>query len=171
MANVIKEQKLIDNQRRALLKYVYVSDGTQSANTVLVDVSNLAYSLNANGKIMSSNTHIKGSYRTTIQRLWGYISINSGYVKLQWHGIGAGGNTEIALLKGTGPFSLNPSDQTGLSLVIGNPETDLANTTGDIVISSFGPTANDVATFFIDLKKDALDFDAGQTSDPSAFNR
>lgn len=169
MANIIKEQKLVDTTTRALLKYVFIGDGsTAEANTVLVDVSNLAYSLNANGMIMVSNTHPRSTYKTTIRRIFGEAKAN-GYIALKWHGLN-NTNTEIVTVS-DGNFDYN-FENMGAGAMIFNPNrTDPANTTGDILISTVAPGTNDVATIFIDLRKDNQDYDAGQTADPTAFNR
>jgi len=162
MANAINEQKLVDTTRRALVKYVATVDSA-AANVVMLDVSNLAYSLNANGKIMSSNTHIKSLYRTTIKRVWGQGHFKSkGFVTLRW----GGANTEIVSI-GDGYFDYN-FDVEGLSAAI--PIQDVANSTGDIVYSTTSVAAGDGFTLFIDLKKDGRDYDQGQTADPTAFN-
>ena len=160
MANGIREDKLVDTNRRAVVKYVATVDSA-AANVVLLDVSSLAYSLNTNGKIMSSNTDIKSLYRTQIKRIWGHGHYKSGgYVTLRWGGT----NTEICHV-GTGQFDFN-FDAEGLAAAIP------ANTsgTGDIVFSTTGVAAGDVFTVFIDLKKDNRDYDAGQSRDPAAFN-
>lgn len=166
MANVIKEQKIIDNNRRALIKYVFVSDGTAEANTVLVDVSMLSQAMNANNKLMVSNTHPKAIYRTTIKRIFGDVRANS-YIALQWHG--AVTNNEIVLLT-SGQHDIN-FDAAGEQATIPNPLTDdSANSRGDIVLSVPGPRSGDSFTLFIDLRKDTRDFNTGQLSDPTAFN-
>jgi hypothetical protein len=160
MANGINEHKLIDNNRRALVKYVATVDSA-AANVVLLDVSSLAYSLNTNGKIMSSNTDIKSLYRTQIKRIWGHGHYKSGgYTSLRWGGT----NTEICHV-GTGQFDFN-FDAEGMTGAIP------ANTagTGDIVYSTTGVAAGDVFTLFIELKKDGRDYDQGQTADSAAFN-
>lgn len=157
----IKEQKLIDGTKRSLLKYVVLGNGTQNSNTVLVDVSSLAFSLNANGKIMSSNTHPKSTYRTTIKRCFGTL-VSNGSIRIQWHG---DSNTE-ALVFGSGSFDFDFQSM-GDGAVISNPE---ANSSGDILISTVGLAAGEAATIFLDLKKDNRDYDAGQTADPYAFN-
>lgn len=162
MANLIRQQKLIDNNKRALLKCVFISDGTNEANTVLVDVSNLGYALNANGYIMVSNTHPKTTYRTTIKRVFGNVTSN-GNIKLQWHG---DSNSEI-IAAGSGRVDFN-FDSQGDVAVIPNNE---ANSSGDILLSTAYAKAGDVFTLMIDLRKDARDYDAGQTADPVAFNR
>lgn len=169
MANVIKEQKLIDTQKRALLKYIFIGDGTTAqSNTVLVDVSNLAYSLNANGQIMVSNTHQKSVYRTTIKRVFGQAKAN-GYAVLQWHGMNGLSNQEIVTIS-SGGFDYE-FENLGGGAVMHNPNlSDSANTNGDIMISTVSPGVDDVFTIFVDLKKDNQDYDAGQTADPKSFN-
>lgn len=162
MANTIKEHKIIDSNKRALLKYVFLSDGTTEANTLLVDASNLRFALNANGYIMSSNTHPKTNYRTTIKRIYGTAKSN-GYVSLKWQG---DTNSEIAIIT-DGGFDYN-FESMGDGAVINNPE---ANATGDIIISTNANKTGDAFTLFIDLRKDGRDYDSGQTADPYAFNK
>lgn len=163
MANLIRQQNIIDSNKRALLKYVLISDGTQSANSVLLDASMLKFALNANGYIMSSNTHPKSNYRTSVKRVFGTATLGSGaYLKLQWQG---DSNSEIVTI-GSGNFDYS-FETSGDSAVISNPE---ANATGDILITTNNLTANDVATIFLDIKKNSEDFDAGQSADPYAFN-
>ena len=162
MANLIREQRLIDSSKRALLKYVYISDSSAQANATLVDVSTLANALNANGYIMSSNTHPKNLYRTTIKRIFGTAKL-SGYIKLQWQ---SPQNTEIVTIT-TGSFDYDFQSM-GDGAVILNPD---ASSNGDILFSNASAASGDVLTLFIDLRKDARDYDAGQTADPAAFNR
>ena len=160
MANTIKEQRLIDSNKRTLVKYVIVSDGTNEANTRLLDASNLAFSLNANGYIMSSNTHAKSNYRTSIKKIKAFAK-TAGSVRLKWEG---DSNSDIIAF-GTATVDLNFEND---GAVITNPE---ANATGDILISTANLAVNDAITIFIDLKKNNEDYDAGQTADPYAFNR
>lgn len=160
MANTIREQRLIDSNKRALIKYVVLSDGTQESNTRLLDASNLAFALNANGYIMSSNTDPKSNYRTTVRKIKAY-SKTAGSVRLKWEG---DANSEIITF-GSASVDLNFEND---GAIIWNPE---ANATGDILISTLGLTAGDTFTIFLDLKKNSEDYDAGQTADPYAFNR
>lgn len=165
MANLLREHRLVDTNRRALIKYVCVSDGTQYSNNTLVDVSTLSLALNANGYIMSSNTDPKDTYRTAISRIKGITSISSGYMKLQWHG---DTNSEIIVAK-TDSFDFTGESFGGVGGgSIPNPE---ANSTGDILISTVGMAANDTFTLFIEIRKDGRDYDQGQTADPAAFNK
>lgn len=162
MANIIREQKIVDNQKRALIKYVFTYVDTAQANTVLIDVSNLAYALNTNGKIMSSNVDQRSTYKTKIKRIFG-SSKSTGYVKLQWHG---SSNSEIVTFQ-TGNFDYD-FESMGDGATIGNPET---NTNGDILFSTVSGAAGDVFTLFVDLRKDNQDYDSGQSADPVAFNQ
>ena len=163
MANTIKEHRLIDSTKRTLAKYILISDGNQNANTLLLDVSNLRFALNANGQIMQSNTHPKSKYNTTIKRISGNLASANGKVYLQWQG---DSNSEI-IVTGAGGFDFDFQSM-GDGAVFSNPE---ANSSGDILITTFGLVAGDAATILVDLKKDNNDYDAGQTADPYAFNR
>lgn len=162
MANLIREQRIIDNNKRALLKYVMLLDSA-AANVTLVDVSSLAYSLNANSQIMSGNTHTRSNYRTRISRIFGQARANA-YIKLQWQG---STNTEIITIH-NGSFDVN-FESMGNGATI--PTTETLGANGDILFTVVTPSSADAATIFIDLKKDGNDYDQGQTADPAAFNR
>lgn len=161
MANVIKEQKIIDNNKRALIKYVATLD-TATANTMILDASQLRFALNTSGYIMQSNTNIKPVYRTTIKRIYGSAKAN-GHIKVLWQG----SNTAdiIAITDGNFDYYFDPM---GDGTVIPNPDTA---SNGNILITVVTPSSADVLTLFIDLRKDSRDYDAGQTADPVAFNR
>jgi hypothetical protein len=161
MANVIREQRLIDNQKRTLVKYVATLD-TAVANTILLDVSSLRFALNTTGQIMTSNTNIKGNYRTTIKRIYGQAKANA-YFKVLWQG----SNTADIITINTGNFEYS-FDSMGDGAVISNPET---TSNGSILLNVVTPSSADTLTLFIDLRKDSRDYDAGQTADPVAFNQ
>lgn len=161
MTTLLREQRIVDNNKRALIKYVFVSDGTPVANATLLDVSSLAYSLNTNGRIMTGNTDIKSNYRTTIRRIFGQAKANA-YYSLQWEG---DSNSEIITFSTGFDFAFQSM---GDGAVISNPE---ANATGDILYSVPTPNAGDTFTIFVELRKDARDYDAGQTADPVSFNQ
>lgn len=160
MANLITEQRIIDNNKRALIKYVGTLD-TAVANTPLLDASSLRLALNTSGQIMTGNTNIKSNYRTTIKRVFGYAKANA-YFKLQW--VGDSNSSIITIGSGNFDYSFDPM---GDGAVISNPE---ANATGDIVLTVLTPSSADTLTLFLDLRKDSRDYDAGQTADPVAFN-
>jgi len=161
MANVIREQRLIDNQKRTLVKYVATLD-TAAANTILLDTSSLRFSLNTSGQVMTANTNIKGNYKTTIKRIYGQAKANA-YFKILWQG----SNTADIITINTGNFDYS-FDSMGDGAVIANPET---TSNGNILLNVVTPSSADTLTLFIDLRKDNRDYDAGQTADPVAFNR
>lgn len=163
MANIITQQKIVDNTKRALLKYTIISDGTNEANTRLVDASALAYSLNTNGYIMTGDTDAKSNYRTTIKRISGSLSTSGAHIRVRWEG--ASNADIVTMSSGSTDYNFGGSYD---SATVSNPET---SPTGDILITTKGFDANTVATIIIDLKKDNRDYDAGQTADPVAFNR
>lgn len=162
MANLIREQRLVDNNKRALLKYVAMID-TAVANSTIVDASTLRYALNTSSQIMAANADPRVNYSTTIKRIHGNARAN-GYIKLQWQGAT---NTEIVTIT-NGRFDYN-FDSMGDGAVITNTETSGNN--GDILITVVTPSSADTLTLFIDLRKDGKDYDQGQTADPVAFNR
>jgi len=162
MANVIKEQKIVDNNKRTLVKYVATLD-TATSNTLLLDVSQLAFALNTNGKIMASNTNIKPTYRTTIKRIYGTAKANA-YFKVLWSGT----NTADIITVTTGRFDFDFMSM-GDGATIGNQDSSSSN--GNILLNVVTPSSADALTLFIDLRKDARDYDAGQTADPTAFNK
>lgn len=167
MANIIVKTNLIDSTKRALIRYVIHSDSTAEANTKILDVSGLANSLNANGYIMTGDTHAKSVYRTSVQRVFGsYAAKNKGHIELGWEMTnGISNNDGVFVTVGEGFFDYNFTG-TGHGDAIPTPG---GNTTGDIIMTA-GFANLDHVTIYVDLKKDNRDFDAGQTRDPLAFN-
>lgn len=159
MATVITTQRLVDTNRHAVIKVVGV--GGSDANVSLIVAANLAYAINATGKISTLNP--KRLNRVAIKRIWGQGQMTAGKaVTLQW---GGNSNSNIVTF-GTGPFDYNfDMGSTAGTIEIPDP----ANCTGDIVFSSTAG-ATDTWTMFIDIKKDGRDFDQGQARDPAAFN-
>lgn len=162
MANKVVEKKLVDSSKRTLVKYVVIGDGTNAANTNMLDVSMLRGALNTAGYIMTGNTNPKSSYRSTIKRIFGQCKSN-GYFALAWQGAA---NNEIVTIS-SGSFDYN-FEAMGDGATISN---DDPSPTGDIVLTTAGTVSGDVLTLFIDLRKDARDFDAGQNVDPDAFRQ
>jgi hypothetical protein len=162
MANLIRTQYVQDTNKRLLAKVVIISDGSQQANTTLIDASTLRFAMNANSYIMTANADPKSVYRTTIKRIFA-TSKATGTIRLQWQG---DANSEIIAFGGSTTFDLN-FENMGDTAVLTNPE---ANATGDILITTTALAAGDVATIILDIKKDGRDYDQGQTADPYAFN-
>lgn len=173
MANIFTEQRLVDTQDKAVIKLTGRFDSSTQDQNVRVDVSTLAYALNANSYIMTSNTHPKALYRTFVTAIMYDVNIANGYLAIQWQGAEGDptGNTDMYVLH-SGQHSLLVDD-TRYTSTIPNPTvaTDSANTNGDIIFRTVGAAANDSYSVVLVLKKDARDYDKGQTADPTAFNR
>lgn len=167
MATTVKEQRIVDSNKRSLIKYTILSDGNALANNGIVDVSTLANALNTNGYIMSANADPKSSYRVSIKRIFGSVAnAATGLVTLKWAGPDTSFEEIIGL--GAGNFDIHFGDA-GDGAVIPNPIAR-ANANGDICVSST-LAAGGLATIFLELRKDGADYDQGQTRDPKAFNR
>ena len=166
MANVFKEQKLVDSNKHAVVRYMGTVD-TAAANASLMVAANLAFALTSNGNSVLTPgdwANTKLNYRTTIKRIWGQGQFKSkGYATLSW---GSRSNTEIVTF-GDGYFNYN-FDLEGSSAAINVPSNISSN--GDLLITTTGVALGDAFTVFIDLKKDGRDFDQGQARDPAAFN-
>lgn len=162
MANKIIEERLVDSNKRALLKYVYISDGTAEANTLLIDTSSLAFSMNTNNKIMSGNVDAKAAYRVGVKPLYGSARV-ANTVSLAWR---SGANTEfITIQSGTFDYSFAGAGTGGG--IITNPMAASAN--GDVLLNVRSPVVGDSFTVFLELVKNPADYDQGQTASPLTF--
>ena len=159
MATVVTTQTLVDTNRSSVIKVVGTGGG--DSNTTLVVAANLAFAINATGKVSTLNP--KRLNRLAVKRVWGQGQMSSATnVSLRW-----GGNANSTIVTfGNGPFDYN-FDNGSTPGTIEIPDT--ANSTGDIVFSSTAG-ATDSWTIFIDLKKDGRDYDQGGARDPQAFN-
>ena len=166
MANIITTEKIIDDNKRALVKVVVIGDGTNEANTVIVPAASLRFSMNVNNQVMSGLTDRKATYNVAISRIFGHCRTANGYTKLQWRDTQ---NTAIVTI-GNGNFDYSFGDAgSGRNAVL--KANNLLASNGDILLTSVSQQINDCLTVFLDLRKDGRDYDQGQTADPVAFNR
>jgi hypothetical protein len=173
MANIYTTQRLVDTQDKAVIKLTARFFDGGDEDQLRIDVSDLAYALNANGYIMTGGTHPKPIYRTFVTAIIYDVNIASGYLTMQWQGAEGDSttNTDMYVVH-SGQHSVLLDDMRYVG-VLKNPTelTDSANTTGDIIFKTVGAVANDSYSVIIALKKNAEDYDKGQTADPTAFNR
>ena len=133
MADTATSQKLKDHATAWAYKLTNESDGTGETNVLKVDVSGLT---------AASNSALTDQ-RITINKLaWSIAGANSK-VKLMWSGDSP--NT-IVYLSGSGMLDLT----TNLTTPITN---DIANTTGDIYLSTSGFVAGAGYTIMMEGKK------------------
>ena len=169
MANKVVTQKLIDNNKRTLLKVVVIGDGSATANASLIRFKDLNYAINATGYVTATNP--QSHYEVSVKRIYGYGKFGGGYAKIQWEDNDTIGNanTEMVVIS-NGSFDFDLSGVTGDNAVIrpwGAGET--ANCLG-IIYTMASPAAGDIVDLFIDLRKSGNDYDQGQSADPTAFN-
>lgn len=158
MANRLVEQKIVDSNKRLLVKYVFVSDGTAAANATLFRANTLNFAINATGQLSSTNP--QPHYGMSIKRAWGSCHSNGSFILKWW----SEANTEI-LTFSDGRFDYNFDGEVGTGAI---PSPD-ANTVG-LCFTASGVASGENFTLILDMKKDNRYFDAGQTADPMAFN-
>ena len=161
MANSNNVQKLKDTNKTAVFKLTGFFDGTgEETNVLKIDTSTLTFAMNANNMIMSANTHPKPRYRAIPTRIWYDCNIKNGWLKLNFDS-SSGDATILAVGRG----------QAQVDCTEAQVNRQEANSNGDIMLSTSGASGNDSYTIIVELRKDARDFDQGQTADPQAFNK
>jgi hypothetical protein len=135
MADTVTSQKLKDHAAAWAYKFTNESDGTGETNVLKVDVSGLTSVANSSAS----------DQRLTINKLtWSIAGANSK-VKLMWSGDEP--NT-IAYLSGSGTMDL----VTNLTSPITN---SIANTNGDLYLSTAGFVGGSGYTIIVEGKKTA----------------
>jgi len=132
MADAVTSQTIQDSERKAVLKYTNVSDGTGESAVVKVDVSALA-----------SNTAGTSCTGVTVAKIW-------------WQCVGMGVEllfdaTANVLVIGLSPDSNgyhNYSDFTGI------PNNAGSGKTGDILFTTIGASSTDTYTVILELIKE-----------------
>jgi hypothetical protein len=144
MADIVTSQKLKDHATAWAYKFTNESDGTGETNVLKVDVSGLTAA--------TSNAAL--DQRLTINKIaWSIAGANSK-VKLMWSGDSP--NT-IVYLSGSGTLDLT----TNLTTPITN---NIANTNGDLYLSTAGFVAGAGYTIILEGKKVA-GFTSRETTD------
>jgi hypothetical protein len=144
MADTVTSQKLKDHATAWAYKFTNESDGTGESNVLKVDVS---------GLVAAANSALTNQ-RVSINKIaWSIAGANTK-VKLMWSGDAP--NT-IVYLSGTGTMDL----ATNLTAPITN---NIANTIGDIYLSTFGHVAGAGYTVIVEGKKVA-GFTSRETTD------
>jgi hypothetical protein len=144
MADTVTSQKLKDHATAWAYKFTNESDGTGETNVLKVDVSGLT---------AASNSALTDQ-RVNINKITWSIAGANTKVKLMWSGDSP--NT-IAYLSGSGTMDL----ATNLTAPITN---NIANTNGDIYLSTFGQVGGAGYTIIVEGKKTA-GFTSRETTD------
>lgn len=132
MADTVTSQTIQDSERKAVLKFTNVSDGTGESAVVKVDVSTLA--TNSAGQACTS---------VTVAKIW-------------WQCVGMGVEllfdaTTDMLIIGLSPDSNGFHDYSPFT---GIPNNAGAGKTGDIAFTTIGASANDTYTVILELIKE-----------------
>lgn len=135
MADIATSQKLKDHATAWAYKFTNESDGTGETNVLKVDVSGLT---------AASNSALTDQ-RVNINKITWSIAGANTKVKLMWSGDTP--NT-IVYLSGSGTMDL----ATNLTAPITN---NIANTNGDIYLSTLGSVAGSGYTIIVEGKKTA----------------
>jgi len=132
MADTVTSQTIQDSERKAVLKFTNISDGTGESAVVKVDVSALA--TNSAGQACTS---------VTVAKIW-------------WQCVGMGVEllfdaTTDMLIIGLSPDSNGFHDYSPFT---GIPNNAGAGKTGDIAFTTIGASANDTYTVILELVKE-----------------
>jgi hypothetical protein len=132
MADAVTSQTIQDGERKAVLKFTNVSDGTGETNVVKVDVSSLA-----------ANSSGQACTKVTVAQIW-------------WQCVGMGVEllfdaTANVLVIGLSPDSNGYHDYTPFTGIPNNAGTGV---TGDILFTTIGASANDTYTVILELIKE-----------------
>ena len=166
MATSNGTQILVDTTKRTVIKRIGIFDaaGGDESATVIIDQRTLSGCLNANNQpYQAGNTTAPGFANSafTISRVLYNVDAEVGHLQLQWQGTTTT-NTIFALGVGTG--DTNPQYQ------LPSIPNNAIGPTGNVLIKTVGTTANAAYTLIIELHKNGAYYDAGQLSDPAAFN-
>ena len=132
MADTVTSQTIQDSERKAVLKFTNISDGTGESAVIKVDVSALA--TNSAGQACTS---------VTVAKIW-------------WQCVGMGVEllfdaTTDMLIIGLSPDSNGFHDYSPFT---GIPNNAGAGKTGDIAFTTIGASANDTYTVILELIKE-----------------
>jgi hypothetical protein len=132
MADAVTSQTIQDGERKAVLKFTNVSDGTGETNVVKVDVSSL-----------SANSSGQACTKVTVAQIW-------------WQCVGMGVEllfdaTANVLVIGLSPDSNGYHDYTPFT---GIPNNAGAGVTGDILFTTIGASSGDTYTVILELIKE-----------------
>lgn len=166
MANITSFQKLVDTNRKAVIKITNRFDGAsgQDSGRLVIDSSNLAFALNTTGGLKTGGTNALPRYRVDVVKAYGSVS-PGGQVLVQYDNTVAANqqNSIVAI------FNQGFSNYDEEGHVMNNPHFGTSN--GNIIVTTLGIGANGSYDITLELRKDAMHFGAGQHADPAAFNR
>lgn len=164
MANSYSNQIVSDSNKRTVIKLTGKLDANGEASNTKIIGRSLpgALAVDANNLVLVSapGAVARSNYRYSVARIVGDVFVPNGYVELLWDG--ANSQTSIWCLSQSGDY--NMMDNLG---VINNTANG-AN--GNVIVNTAGAGANNSYSLFIEIHKDARDFNQGQIQMPQDFN-
>jgi hypothetical protein len=166
MATSNSIQTLVDTNKRTVIKRfgIFDASGGDEVETVLIDPRALSGALNANNLLYyAGNTTAPGFANSafTISRILATVDAEVGHLQLKWQGTSS---SATIFAFGAGTTDTNPQYQ------FPSIPNNSVGPTGNVTIKTVGTTANAAYTIIIELHKNGAYYDAGQLSDPAAFN-
>lgn len=155
-------QVLKDTNRISVIKLTgYFTDNFPENNVSRIAANTLSGALDANNALLVSGGVAKSFYGTSVYRVW--FDVNSplpGHVRLFWNGQNTG---TILTVSGSGEYN-------GVNNWVPINNNASGNVSGDIGVTTIGFTANSSYSIVMELHKDSQYYNAGQLTEPSAFN-
>jgi len=166
MATSNSIQTLVDTNKRTVIKRFGIFDtaGGDEQETVFIEPLKLFGALNANGAYyQTGNTTPPGLANSafTISRILATVDSEVGHLQLKWQGTTS---SATIFAFGSGTTDTNPQYQ------FPSIPNNAVGPTGNVTIKTVGTTANAAYTIMIELHKNGAYYDAGQLTDPAAFN-
>ena len=168
MATSTSTQILVDTNKRAVIKRVGIFDtaGGDEPRTIMLDATSLSGTLDANGRLWRAGNTLPagfGANALTVIRMNYMVDGEVGHVQVKWDG-GSAANDRTIFAVGVGNGDTNPMGN--IPAITNNALTP----TGNLVVQTFGSTANAAYTLILELHKNTTYYDIGVYKDPAAFN-
>lgn len=155
-------QIMSDTNKNTVIKFTGELDATgETANAKIIG-RNLRGALatdSNNAVLVSKGGTPRTNYRYTIERITYDVNIPNGYLKVSWDG---GTPCTCVLLSGSGDLDINDN--------MGSMINSATNPNGNVTFTTVNATNNTSYTVLFELRKNNLDYDAGQVAKPSDFN-
>lgn len=160
-------QTVYDSLREARLRIStrFIAGDTDEQNVIKVQPSTLLGALNVSGHILAGNANPRPFYNTTIKQITWTSSASAGKsLALLWQTSNGTvyANTLVTHLSGTGSY---PSSR-GPEITFSTYGQNASN----LMISTYGFSANDSYSIEIELIKSPQQYDWGELSNPQEFN-
>ncbi len=166
MANSYSYQVISDSNKRTVIKLTGKLDANgETSNTKILGRSLPgALAVDSNNMVLASAPGAvpRSNYRYSVARIVGDVFIPNGYLELLWDG--ANSQTSIWILSGSGDYNMMNS--------LGVIQNSANGANGNIIVNTANASNFNSYSIFLELHKDARDFNQGQVgSNSNEFNQ